>query len=357
VLAGLIASNAREVARTEFGFDPARTIAVHAWPPTTQLVRALEALPQVHRVAAVSAVPLTGGAQRVHARIGARSEPLHVRAANAEFFDVFGIQSVHGRALHRADEGGAMVAVVSRRTAELLWPGQDPLGRTLELPPDDPPGSMPSGTFEVVGVVEDVVSNSFVQGIDPTAVYVPAKVPHAALGSLVVHSVDSAPATQQAIMEACVRAAAERNCELMPLLLAIKFQRLPFLAASVAAASLGWIALAISCIGLYGLVSYVVVQKRREIGVRVALGARGTTVVREVLAGSVRQVGLGVAIGLPLAFALTRVVAAHTDSLRTFDVASFVAIPLALAAVALLAAWLPARRSARIAPTEALRLD
>src|SRR5690606_29835457 len=262
VLAGLIASNAREVARTEFGFDPARTIAVHAWPPTTQLVRALEALPQVHRVAAVSAVPLTGGAQRVHARIGARSEPLHVRAANAEFFDVFGIQSVHGRALHRADEGGAMVAVVSRRTAELLWPGQDPLGRTLELPPDDPPGSMPSGTFEVVGVVEDVVSNSFVQGIDPTAVYVPAKVPHAALGSLVVHSVDSAPATQQAIMEACVRAAAERNCELMPLLLAIKFQRLPFLAASVAAASLGWIALAISCIGLHGLVSYVVVQTR-----------------------------------------------------------------------------------------------
>lgn len=357
VLAGLVASNARIIERTELGFDPLRTIAVHAWPPTPALARELAALPQVDAVAGVSQVPLTGTARRVDASVDGRSEPLHLRAADAAYFDMFGLGLLQGRALHRGDERGTMVAVVSRRTAERLWPGQAALGRRIHMPRQDELGPIQAGTYEVVGVVEDAVSNWFINGVDASAVYVPTAIGEPAIGSLVVRTRDASPSTTAAIMEACVRAASERNCELMPLALAVKIQRLPFLAASTAATSLGWLALAISCIGLYGLMSYLVVQKRREIGVRLALGAPSGRVVRAMLATAARQVGLGVLIGLPLAFACTRLVAAHTDTLRTFDLVAFVVVPLVLAAIALAAAWLPARRSARIPPTEALRQD
>jgi predicted permease len=357
VLAGLVASNARIIERTELGFNPVRTIAVHAWPPTSALARELAALPQVDAVAGVSQVPLTGTSRRVDARIDGRSEPLHLRAADAAYFDMFGLGLLQGRTLHRGDESGAMVAVVSRRTAERLWPGQGALGRRMELPPQDRLGPIPAGTYEVVGVVEDAVSNWFIHGIDASAVYVPAAIGDPAIGSLVVRTHDSSPATTGAIMEACVRAASERNCELMPLVLAVKIQRLPFLAASTAATALGWIALAITCIGLYGLMSYLVVQKRREIGIRLALGAQGSPVVQAMLATAARQVGLGLMIGLPLAFACSQLVAAYTDSLRTFDLFAFSVVPLVLAGIALGAAWWPARRSARIPPTEALRQD
>jgi ABC-type antimicrobial peptide transport system permease subunit len=141
----------------------------------------------------------------------------------------------------------------------------------------------------------------------------------------------------------------------MPMLDAVRVQRLPFLIAATVASALGWIALAISCLGLYGLMSYLVLQKRREIGVRLALGASHARVTSEVLGVAARQIALGLGIGLPLAFAVSRAVAAYTDQLRTFDAVSFVVVPAALAAIALLAAWLPARHSGRIAPHEALR--
>jgi ABC-type antimicrobial peptide transport system permease subunit len=166
---------------------------------------------------------------------------------------------------------------------------------------------------------------------------------------------DSSPATLEALKRVCAQAAPTQNCEPMPLTAAVRLQRVPFLAASVIAAALGWTALAISCIGLYGLVSYLMLRRRREIGVRLALGASAARVAREMVAGAGRQVALGVAIGLPLAFALSRIVAGFTDRLHTFDLTSFVAVPAVLAAIALAAAWLPARRSAAIAPTDALR--
>ena len=357
VLAGLVMANARDADRSDIGFDPTRTIAVHAWPPTAELARELAALPQVREVAAVSQVPLTGSPYRVDARIGNRSEALNVRAVDTPYFALVGLEVLSGRKLHRGDERGAMAAWVSRRTADRLWPGQNPLGRTLELPPQDALGALRSGTFEVAGVVEDTVSNWFVEGIDASAVYIPAAIGDAAIGSLVLATQDSSPSTIEAIMRACVRSAADRNCELMPMVLAVKIQRLPFLATSTVAAALGWIALAISCIGLYGLMSYVVVQRRREIGIRLALGARGGRVVREILGGAARQIAFGLLIGLPLAYAAGRVAAAQMEALRSFDMVAFLVIPPALACVALAAAWLPARRGARIPPTEALRQD
>jgi predicted lysophospholipase L1 biosynthesis ABC-type transport system permease subunit len=200
-----------------------------------------------------------------------------------------------------------------------------------------------------------VVSTWFITGLDSSAIYLPGTLESPAVRSLILRTHDSSPATLEAITRACVRAVPDQNCELMPMLGAVKLQRLPFLIASRVAAALGWIALAISCIGLYGLVSYLVVQKRREIGVRLALGAQPRRVTREMLSGAMRQILLGLLIGLPLAFALSHLAASFITTLRSFDLVSFVLVPLALALLSLCAAWLPARRSAAVPPTVALR--
>lgn len=355
VIAGLVAMNARGVAQIRIGFDPARTIAVHPGQVTPALARELAALPQVERIALTSRAPLMGTPHRIDALVGARSEPLFVRAVDAAYFEVFGIDILHGRGFLAADEAGANVVLVSRRTAEHLWPGVNPIGQVIDLPAQERLGRLRGGQFVVVGVVADVVSAWFVSGIDGSAVYLPTRVGDPAVSGLMLRTRDTSVATLDAIARACTRVDPQLSCELMPMLLAVRIQRLPFLAASTLSMLLGWIALGISCIGLYGLVSYLVVQKRAEIGVRLALGASHARVIRHLLSGAARQIGIGVAIGIPLAFAVARVLAALSDKLHTFDMVSFVVVPLLLALLALLAAWLPARRCARILPSEALR--
>jgi predicted permease len=357
VLASLIAGNARIVERTELGFDPRRVVALHPETPTEALAQSLRALPQVDRVAAASRTPLLGSPQRVAIQVDARSEPLFLRGVDAGFFDVFEIGLLHGRLLQRADEQDARVAVISRRTAQRLWPDQDPIGRVFDVPPQDALGRIAPGRVEVVGVVEDVVSAWFISGIDASAVYLPQAIGSASTRSVLVRLRDTSPQALDTVARACMRTLPEQNCELLPMLTAVKVQRLPFLVASSVAAALGWTALGISCIGLYGLVSYLVLQKRREIGVRLALGARAGRVAREMLGTAARQIALGMMIGMPLALAISRLAASFTDQLRTFDLSSFVLVPAVLGALALIAAWVPARRTAAIAPTEALRED
>ena len=117
------------------------------------------------------------------------------------------------------------------------------------------------------------------------------------------------------------------------------------------------IALVLSAVGLYGVISYAVSQRTREIGVRVALGADARSVLRLVVGDGVRLAALGVAIGLAVAFASTRVLASLLYGVTPADPVSFVSIALLVVAVALAASVIPARRATRIDPMEALRAD
>jgi putative ABC transport system permease protein len=245
--------------------------------------------------------------------------------------------------------------VVSRATAERLWPAADPLGRVIELMPQDRFDGVHAGSYEVVGVVDDIVSGWFVGGQDASAVYFPGTIGERGVTTVMLRVRDASHATLESIRLACARTLPEQNCELMPLTSAFQFQRMPFVVASNVTAALGWTALAISCLGLYGLVSYLVLQKRREIGVRLALGASSGRVARQMLGQAGRQIGLGLLIGWPLAFGVSLLIASLTDKLSSFDLVSFGLVPLGLALLALLAAWIPARRTALILPTEALR--
>lgn len=355
VIASLAATNARQAERISLGYDPGRLIALKTAAPSEVLAAELARLPAVEAVGGTSSVFLMSSGVQLDVRVDQRSEAVKVRRVDAAYFDAMPLKLVRGRALRRSDESGNAVVAISRRTAERLWPGSDALGRTIELAPQDAYAGLHAGRYEVVGIVEDVVGGWYVSGLDASALYFPAALGDPDLGSLILRVNDASPVAQEAIRAACARAVPSQTCELLPLTSAFRFQRLPFVIASSVAAALGWTALGISCLGLYGLVSYLVLQKRREIGVRLALGARVGRVARDMLGGAARQIALGLALGLPIAFGISRLAASLLPQIRSFDLASFLAVPLGLALLALLAAWIPARRTASIAPTEALR--
>lgn len=356
VLASLIASNARRAEQVALGFDPARVIAVQTDLATPRLASELALLPQVEAVSAIARTPLMGDPRAVDARIGERSKALQLRPVDARYFDVLDVPVLRGRSFTRSEESGhARVAVISRRTAERLWPDADPLGRSIDLPAQDILSPERVGRYTVVGVVEDVVSGLFVNGVDRSAVYLPTSLADPGTRTLLVRVHDDSRATRDALARTCVAAAAEHDCEPLPMAFALRLQHVPFLMAARITGALGWVALAISCLGLYGLTSYLVLQKRREIGVRLALGATSGRIVRGVLRQSARQVGAGLLVGLPIAFGTMVLAQSAIASLRVVDPVAFVGVPMLLVALALLAAWIPARRIARVPATDALR--
>jgi len=188
-------------------------------------------------------------------------------------------------------------------------------------------------------------------------VYLPASA-GSADGSALMLSLRDASAPQLAALERrCLRIAPEAWCSPWRMTDALRVQQLPLTVASRLGAALAWLALGISCVGLYGLVSYAVVQQRKALGIRLALGARAGDVIRHVMGGAVRPLLWGLAIGLSLAWGFGRLLAHLSDHLLTFAVDAFVFDPLLLVLVALLACWLPARRAAHIPAAECLRAD
>jgi ABC-type antimicrobial peptide transport system permease subunit len=132
---------------------------------------------------------------------------------------------------------------------------------------------------------------------------------------------------------------------------------LPIKLAALALTAFAGLALLMASIGLYGTVSYAVAQRTREVGIRLSLGADRSMVIRLLLWGGLRLVLIGAAIGLALATALAQLLQGLLFGVRAFDLITFAAVPLVLLGVALLAAWIPARRAGRVNPMAALRAE
>ncbi len=117
------------------------------------------------------------------------------------------------------------------------------------------------------------------------------------------------------------------------------------------------LALAITCLGLYGVIAFAVVERTREVGIRMALGATRGNVLLSILARAARTVSFGIALGMPLCVVFSRIAGANFPLTATYDGAAYFGVPVFLAAVALAAAYIPARRAMRIDPIAALRQD
>jgi predicted permease len=278
---------------------------------------------------------------------------------SGSYFPVLGVPIVRGRAFTEAEErAGSAVAIVSASTAHRLWPGRDAIGQRLQLGVEPPAGGGLARvrTAEVVGVAGDAVSGWLGTGRARPVAYFPTSVD--APGTNVVARVagDAVRARDRLDRElSAAEPGAVEEIHTLDDYLAV--QRYPFHAFSMVSAAVGAIALALTVLGIYGVLAYTVAQRTREIGIRVALGAAVADVVGAVLGQSMRLAAVGLAAGAVLALGASRLFASVLVIVNTFDPLGYLGGAAVVLLACVLAGYAPSRRAARVDPLVALRAE
>ncbi|HUH13310.1 MAG TPA: ABC transporter permease [Longimicrobiales bacterium] len=276
--------------------------------------------------------------------------PAGFNTVSAGYFTTLRIPLLRGRDFGPSDvAGGPPVVVVSRELARRAWGDEDPIGKRLRWSGPSQP------LLTVVGVVEDTPNQMVTDGRQAMA-YLPLTQAYRPGLSLLVRS-RLAGVSLAAPMRAAVREL-DARLSLTPVEPVVRYTRLGTLPQRIAAglsAALGGLALLLSGIGIYGVVAFAVAQRTREIGVRMALGARRAQVLRLILRGGLGMGVPGLIVGTVLAFALSRLIRGFLLGVPPGDPVTFGGVAVLLLAVVLLGSWVPARRAARVEPMRALR--
>jgi putative ABC transport system permease protein len=377
--AGLMVRSFAELRRVEPGFDVENVVTFTAPIPFIEYITAelrahfvnelgtrLGNISGVAAVGGVAPLPLAGSDLYnigSYGAVGISEDEYQANKADYKvifpgFFETLNIELLAGRTFTRADaEPGALsVAVIDEALAERAFGDDDPIGRELVLDHfNEQTFSMERSTVQVVGVVSRIRSTSLAADGRET-VYVPyyfaAFLPPVFvvrtnadpddLLPLIRQEVDAldpdVPISDLSTLESYVRDSMSETRFLLGLI-----------------GGFAVLALVLASLGLYGVISYSVRQRTREIGVRVAFGAGTQNVIRLVLEQGLVVAGGGVAVGLLTSLGLTRVVESFLVGVGSNDPLTFAAVPVTLVLVAVLASWIPARRAARINPVDALR--
>jgi predicted permease len=327
----------------------------------TDFMERIAALPGVESVGIVENLPLnesvSGGRFRTE-DTGSDEEAgslLRFTYAAGDYFGTMGIDVLRGRTFTRADHVSTLGnVIVGESTANLLWPGEDPIGRRIRQD-----GSENWET--VVGVVEDVMQSDF-RSTPQLLVYFPLVGQPGSPTSRPLSSPAYVVKTSRAeVIAPEIRAMVREVAPEAPMyrvftmagLAADSMVRLSFTMLTLGIASL--LALILGAIGLFGILSYVVAERTKEIGVRMALGAEAKRVQGMVVAQGAKVVVIGVAIGVAVAVGTTRVLGNLLFGVGAADVSTFVGMSIAMMLVGLLASYMPARRASNVDPIESLR--
>jgi putative ABC transport system permease protein len=343
-----------DLSETKYPDNPKRTAFFD------DVVRRVQALPGVRSVAVAGNLPFTYNGDSMPIGVEGIPDPppdqspdVIFRAIGPGYFSTMGIPLVRGRDFNDQDALESNLAVVvSEKTARHYWPNDDPIGKRIKN------GSTTSDApwRTVIGVVKDVRQNDFIaepkmqmyftyrqlRSLMPNALIVRTAVDPLSLASSVRNAIWAVDKDQSVAnidsMEHIVAGAVAR-------------QRFSMLLLAIFAG----IALILAAVGIYGVMSYSVAQQTREIGIRMALGAQRSDVLKMTVKQGLRLVGFGLIIGLAAAFILTRVMASLLFGISATDPLTFISISLILLAVAILASYLPALRATRVDPMIALR--
>ena len=276
-----------------------------------------------------------------------------------EFLDTIGTPLVVGRAF-TTDEVNAHtpVLIVSESTARNLWPGESALGKLLrvEQPMRDEGTKMISSSAQVVGVTRD---NQFYSSGEtpPLVVYLPGAAPGELDTTVLVRTTTDAAAVKDSARREAYAVEPVLRLNVKTFEEKITGEQTIMSAASHGATALGALALMLAVIGLYGVMAWMVVQRTREIGIRMALGAQAHNVLALVLRQGMKLVLIGAVIGIPVSLAVVRVLSSMLTGLTTTDALTIGAVTALLVGVTLLACYLPARRATRVDPLETLRYE
>jgi len=323
-----------------------------------QVVARIEARPDVVSAGAVSVLPLSGSQHDVSFGIeGRMPEPGHepatdYRVATPGYFETIGVPLVRGRLFSPSDDAGApKVALINEELARRYFAEDDPIGRRLKIGgvrSEDAPW------WTIVGVVGSVRDNRLDKAPDPEA-YVPSAQRPARSMTVVVRS-DRPPESLAEPLRQAVWSVdpEEAVAQVVPVadLVRSSLSAARFLAGLLSV--FATLALVLAVVGIYGVMAYSVGRRTREIGVRMALGARPGKVVAMVLLQGAVLAGLGVVLGLFMAYSLSQGLGSLLFGVSPHDPATFATVAVLLAAAALVATGVPARRAARVDPTVAL---
>ena len=366
---GLMVRALQKVETVQLGFNPGNAIEMsfdlrlqgyeqgQIRESQKRLLERVRALPGVQEAGMADLVPvdlhMSMEAVFIEGQLperNARAPRTYSNRVTPGYFGAMGTRLLQGREFAVQDnENAPRVVIVNETFARRFWPGQDPLGKQFRL------RGVELQPVQIIGVAQDGKYANLGEEAKPF-VYRPLWQSFVGSSTLVVRSTSE----QQNIM-AAVRSELQQLDPNLPIASAktmtehLSFPLLPARLAASLLGSFGLLGLALAAIGLYGVMSYSVSKRIREIGIRMALGARGPDVLRLIVSQGMKLVLIGVALGLIGALALTRVMKTLLMGVSATDPLTFVGTALLLTFVALLACYLPARRATKVDPMIALR--
>jgi putative ABC transport system permease protein len=385
--AGLTIRSFRELTRVDTGFQADNVITANVALPDSKypqvqtwtafysrLLERVGALPGVTSAAINSGLPMTGVGNespimpegRPMPKPGEPMQGATFFAISPDYFATLGIRILHGRSFTREDTSNApLVAIIDEKVAKLFWPNESAIGKRVAFEAEGMHGGQITATWrEVVGVVQSVRHYGLTVDSKRVQIYTP-------FTQIPLYMRDRRPTMALAVktdlpqqtMIAQIRqelSAIDRDLPLfavstMDAVLSQQFEQ-PRL--SMALMSLfGVLALILAILGVYGVMSYTVLQRTQEIGIRMALGARRADVLLLVVRRAVLLVGAGLIIGAAAGFALNRSLPPFLYQVSPDDPTTLIVMSILLAAIALIASFIPARRATRVDPIRALRYE
>jgi predicted permease len=373
--AGLLTQSFLHVIQVDPGFNPHHVLTFQLDSPPgeqdsrtpaffRQVVARISTVPGAGSASAVASLPLTGDSIGTSIEIEGQPTPMGSRPSTAfnvvepNYFHTLGIALVAGRDFTKYDDSkSTLVVIINRTLAQEFFPNQDPIGKHIRPGIGIGNGASESPMREIVGVISDVKQNGLSADAAPE-VYAPlAQSPMDGM-FIVVRATNDPTSIAGSVRRQL--ASFDKNAPVyhvetldQHLVQSVATPRFITLLLS----GFSGLALMLACLGIYGVISYIVVQRTHEIGIRMALGAKRGDVLRMIIAEGLRPALAGVAVGILCALKLTHILSSLLYDVKPTDPLTFAAVSLILVGVALLACYIPARRAAKADPMLSLRYE
>ena len=358
--AGLLARGLQQAQSTDLGFDQKNLVVVSMDLTTqgydearaatfqAQLSERLKALPGIRSVSLAQTVPFAGGRdESIDIEGGGSALSVNANEVSPDYFKTLGISLRRGRYFTDEDaRSGQSPAVISQAMANRFWTGADPLGKRFK----DYAGT----SHEIIGVVVDI-SSRHIGKLDGPFFYTPASPSKVTGHSFVLRTNENVAAGLNAVREVARSLDKDVFVTAEPLEENVRRGLEPARMGAWFSGTVSLLALLIAATGIYGMLSYLVVERTSEIGIRMALGAQRRNVLLLIVGDGMKLVAVGIVIGVAAALVLTTVMSSLLFGLGQTDALTFATVSIGALVVALLACYIPARRATKVDPLVALR--
>jgi putative ABC transport system permease protein len=370
--AGLLTRSLDRLQREKLGFEPGNLLTAEYRLPaakyqtdeqiaqfTSAALERIRAVPGIRSAALLGSVPLSGNWGSTNYLPDGQAPPANgvlpttqINAVTDGFFRTMGIPLLEGRDFDLTDRAGSPpVTIVNQELARRAWPNQSAIGRRIKIvgPPDV--------LATVVGVAGDVKQLTLSEPAQ-AQLYQPKLQSGGIFGSVAART-DGDPMALANQMRAAIWSVDRDQpvWKIRSMQSLVERDVAPQRFTTILTVSFALLALVLAAVGVYGVMSYAVAQRTREIGIRMALGAGQGQVVRMVVIRGLWIIGVATGVGLAASYVATRFIRSQLFGVSATDLVTFVAVPVALAAIATMACYLPARRAARVDPVVALQAE